>query len=112
MAATKRKSSVKSESKSPAPKRSRTSTSPVKKEEETDDEGEQEVLRKPRDHQDEIHILPDEMKETPLAKLYEAMKELSEVKTKEAKPSKDGIVVYWMRLAQFYLSFSQLEELD
>ncbi|GAA5985119.1 hypothetical protein JCM5350_000848 [Sporobolomyces pararoseus] len=97
MAATKRKSSVKSESKSPAPKRSRTSTSPVKKEEETDDEGEQEVLRKPRDHQDEIHILPDEMKETPLAKLYEAMKELSETKAKEAKPSKDGIVVYWMR---------------
>ncbi|GAA5903276.1 uncharacterized protein JCM6883_002747 [Sporobolomyces salmoneus] len=97
MAATKRKT-VKSESKSPTPKRSRTSASPVKKEEpDSDFEGDLATLKKPLDHGDEIHILPDLMHETPLAKLYEAMKDLSETKGKETKPSKAGIVVYWMR---------------
>jgi hypothetical protein len=98
MPAAKRKTPVKSESKSPAPKRARKSTSPVKKEEDSDDgEGDLASLRKPLEHEDEIHILPDLMKETPLAKLYAAMKDLAEVKAKETKPSKDGIVVYWMR---------------
>ncbi|GAA5850579.1 hypothetical protein JCM3766R1_001196 [Sporobolomyces carnicolor] len=105
MAATKRKPSVKREeeegSESPAPKRSRTtkskSTSPVKKEEDDDDDDDF-VLRRPGDEeQDAQHILPDEMKETPLAKLYDAMKELAKTKAKESKPVKDGIVVYWMR---------------
>lgn len=115
MAATKRKPSVKREeeegSESPAPKRSRTtkskSTSPVKKEEDDDDDDDF-VLRRPGDEeQDAQHILPDEMKETPLAKLYDAMKELAKTKAKESKPVKDGIVVYWMRSASLSLSLGR-----
>lgn len=98
MAASKR-ASTSSDSKPPA-KRSRKSTSPSKvKEEDPDSDGRGEELRKPikEDREEETSILPDLMSETPLAKLYEAMKELSEVKVKDSKPSKDGVVVYWMR---------------
>ncbi|BGP43389.1 DNA photolyase phr1 [Rhodotorula kratochvilovae] len=42
--------------------------------------------------------LPSEMTETPLAKLYDAMRELSAVKEEQdAKPEKNGVVVYWSR---------------
>jgi len=98
MAAAKRKSAT-PDSKPPT-KRARKSTSPAKvKEEDPDSDGRGEELRKPikEDREQETSILPDLMSETPLAKLYQAMKELSEVKVKDSKPSKDGIVVYWMR---------------
>lgn len=41
---------------------------------------------------------PDQMEDTPLAKLYDAMRALASVKRDE-KPNKDGIVVYWQRWA-------------
>lgn len=39
--------------------------------------------------------VPDSTEGTPLAKLYHAMSSAS--KQKPGKPSKDGVVVYWMR---------------
>ncbi|GAA5989946.1 hypothetical protein JCM10908_002389 [Rhodotorula pacifica] len=39
---------------------------------------------------------PDQMEETPIAKLYNAMRALADVKRDE-KPNKDGVVVYWQR---------------
>ncbi|GAA5930904.1 cryptochrome/photolyase family protein [Sporobolomyces koalae] len=102
MAAAAKRKTPSSESKTPA-KRSRKSTSPVKKEEEEEesgsaDEGEAVDLKKPfRDERDDIGVLPDLMEETPLAKLYDAIRDLSKTDTKDAKPAKDGIVVYWMR---------------
>ncbi|GAA5869175.1 hypothetical protein JCM1840_004316 [Sporobolomyces johnsonii] len=47
--------------------------------------------------QHEYGTLPHEMDSTPLAKLYEAMRELAEAKLEDEKPSHDGLVVYWMR---------------
>ncbi|GAA5820233.1 hypothetical protein JCM3770_006070 [Rhodotorula araucariae] len=42
--------------------------------------------------------LPNQMDQTPLAKLYDAMRQLSSVKEDpDAKPDKDGVVVYWSR---------------
>ncbi|GAA6008527.1 hypothetical protein JCM11491_004509 [Sporobolomyces phaffii] len=100
MAATKRKSTPASESKAPA-KRVRKSTSPVKKEESDSDDGGRgslAALKKiPVKEEGEATTLPDLMSDTPLAKLYEAMKDLASVKSKESKPAKDGVVVYWTR---------------
>ncbi|KAK4048518.1 DNA photolyase phr1 [Microbotryomycetes sp. JL201] len=44
---------------------------------------------------DGLDVMPEEMKETPYAKLYDAMTASS--KHKAAQPSKEGVVVYWMR---------------
>ncbi|GAA6039361.1 hypothetical protein JCM8097_002816 [Rhodosporidiobolus ruineniae] len=45
--------------------------------------------------EEERGTLPPEMSSTPLAQLYDAMQELSTVQ--EAKPPKDGVVVWWIR---------------
>ncbi|GAA5912336.1 hypothetical protein JCM6882_002564 [Rhodosporidiobolus microsporus] len=45
--------------------------------------------------EEERGLLPPDMTSTPLAKLYDAMRELSTAK--EGKPPKDGVVVYWSR---------------
>ncbi|GAA5827552.1 hypothetical protein JCM11251_001729 [Rhodosporidiobolus azoricus] len=45
--------------------------------------------------EEEHGVLPPDMRSTPLAKLYDAMRELSTAK--EAKPPKDGVIVYWSR---------------
>ncbi|GAA5878133.1 hypothetical protein JCM16303_002856 [Sporobolomyces ruberrimus] len=97
MAATKRKATPSKETKSTPAKRTRKSTSPVKKEESDSEGGAAETLKKPVQEEDEASILPDLMSDTPLAKLYDAMRDLAETKAKETKPSKEGIVVYWMR---------------
>lgn len=39
---------------------------------------------------------PEQMQQTPLAKLYDAMRGLAGSK-KDEKPNKEGVVVYWMR---------------
>ncbi|BGO95449.1 DNA photolyase phr1 [Rhodotorula toruloides] len=52
------------------------------------------ALERDREHTS----FPHEMEQTPLARLYDAMRELSQAKAaKDEKPSKDGVVVYWMR---------------
>ncbi|BGP35308.1 DNA photolyase phr1 [Rhodotorula toruloides] len=58
------------------------------------------ALERDREHTS----FPHEMEQTPLARLYDAMRELSEVKAaKDEKPSKHGVVVYWMRNKDFRL---------
>ncbi|KAK4053635.1 DNA photolyase phr1 [Microbotryomycetes sp. JL221] len=44
---------------------------------------------------DGLDVMPEEMRDTPYAKLYDAM--ASSSKYKATAPSKDGVVVYWMR---------------
>ncbi|GAA6021512.1 hypothetical protein JCM10207_005786 [Rhodosporidiobolus poonsookiae] len=53
--------------------------------------------------QEERGTLPPEMGTTPLAKLYDAMRELSTVQEAK-KPEKNGVVVYWMRNKDLRLS--------
>lgn len=56
---------------------------------------------------------PPEMVQTPLAKLYDTLRDLSTVKVEEdAKPNKDGVVVYWSRCGPFPLTLHNLSCAD
>ncbi|KAK4704489.1 deoxyribodipyrimidine photo-lyase, partial [Phenoliferia sp. Uapishka_3] len=46
---------------------------------------------------EDVNKLPDLMEDTPLAKLFEAQKELAKTKAPVVEEGKDGVVVYWMR---------------
>lgn len=71
----------------------------IKKEEDEDDDGHDPRFRSVSTaaaEQIANEHFPEQMEETPIAKLYNAMRALSEVK-RDTKPNKDGVVVYWSR---------------
>lgn len=92
--------------KTPPAKRARRSTTEdvkpkIKPDPEDDDDGEMgdtrfRVRSSASVARDET--FPPEMEKVPLARMYDALRELSGVKQEEdVKPSKDGCVVYWSR---------------
>lgn len=72
---------------------------PRVKQEDDDDDGHDPRFRSVSTaaaEQMENEHFPGEMEQTPIAKLYDAMRALASVK-RDDKPNKEGIVVYWQR---------------